>query len=160
MNQDEVSSLLLTYAAGQDAMTRLLIRAREVFRVIQRFNLVGQADIQRIVEYRDTYLSESRLEDLPHHAIFAGKEFHEATVGGNGVTIESKTYAGNNEYDYHRFTLPFAALSQSDAEIEADLRAALVTYLAEVDAHEAKQETDAKAERRAQFEALREEVGS
>lgn len=155
MDSSTLNSLVQTYQAGQQAAAQLIQRAREVFHIIQRFNLTAQSDIQRIRRYRSNYLLEHGIDALPSNPIFAGPEWDDTEVAIEGITIVSREYQGNNEYDYHRFTLPFATLCQSPEEIEATLRASLTAYLKEVDDHEARQAQAEEERARQEYEALK-----
>ncbi len=156
MNASEVNALVATWSAGHDALLHLIGRARTIFRLIQRFNLVAHDDLARIAKYRSAYLGEPDIDALPAEAIFAGEHFDRADVNEAGVSIVSNSYRGNNEYEHHHFTLPFEWLSWADADIEAHLRARVVFYLKEVDEHERKQDEKATAEQRAEYERLKE----
>jgi hypothetical protein len=155
VNPVNLESLITAYRAGQQAQLQLAQRARKVFRTIQRFNLNAVNDIRRIRSYRSEYLCEHGIDQLPPDPIFAGTQWSRADIEANGVSIVSSEYMGDEEYDYHTFTLPFTALWQTDDEIEATLRANLTRYLSEVAQHEERKAREAEEEARQRYEELK-----
>lgn len=137
MNQSTVESLVQTHQDGQAAEGVLIARAREVFRVIALFNLTGQTDIERIKQWRSDYLAEHSLDSLPADPIFAGPQWDRAYVDAHGITVVSREYIGNSEYEYHRFILPFTWLWETPEQIEACLRSSLTAHLDQLEEHEA-----------------------
>jgi len=152
MNQADYQSLFTAIDTGNTAHDVVWYRVRDIIDLLRTFEKTHHAALKDITE------GWNHHERLSSTIFNKSGYLDEITFDGAAQTIRARledTFRGESDYFY--LTIPYAWLWASDAELNAIFAAELARIQADTTEAKRKQEEKAIAERRAQFEALKEE---